>query len=56
METEIKSLLRGVSSDQPQLFAEIAQCHDLHALPEHSMKFPLLSAALCSMSKNSTIK
>jgi hypothetical protein len=26
--------LRGDSFGQPQLFAEIAQCHDLRALPE----------------------
>jgi hypothetical protein len=34
METEMESQLRGVSSGQPQLFAEIARCHDLRALPE----------------------
>jgi hypothetical protein len=34
METEMESQLRGVSSGQPQLFAEIAQFHDLRALPE----------------------
>jgi hypothetical protein len=28
METEMESQLRGASSGQPQLFAEIAQCHD----------------------------
>jgi hypothetical protein len=32
---EMESQLRGVSSGQPQLFAEIARCHDLRALPEH---------------------
>jgi hypothetical protein len=32
---EMESQLRGVSSGQPQLFAEIARSHDLRALPEH---------------------
>jgi hypothetical protein len=31
---EMESQLSGVSSGQPQLFAEIAQSHDLRALPE----------------------
>jgi hypothetical protein len=44
METEMESQLRGVSSSQPQLFAEIAQCHDLRALPEqHNFKYSNLS-------------
>jgi hypothetical protein len=30
----MESQLRGVSSGQPQLFAEIARSHDLRALPE----------------------
>jgi hypothetical protein len=38
METEMESQLRGVSSGQPQLFAEIAQCHDLRALPEQKVE------------------
>jgi hypothetical protein len=33
-EKEMESQLRGVSSGQPQLFAEIARSHDLRALPE----------------------
>jgi hypothetical protein len=37
METEMESQLRGVSSGQPQLFAEIAGCHDLRALPEQQL-------------------
>jgi hypothetical protein len=32
----MESQLRSVSSGQPQLFAEIVQCHDLRALPEHT--------------------
>jgi hypothetical protein len=34
---EMESLLRGVSSGQPQLFAEIARSHDLRALPEQRL-------------------
>jgi hypothetical protein len=34
---EMESQLRGVSSGQPHLFAEIAWSHDLRALPEQFM-------------------
>jgi hypothetical protein len=40
METEMESQLHGVSSGQHQLFAEIAQCHDWRALPEHEKHNP----------------
>jgi hypothetical protein len=36
---EMESQLRGVSSGQPQLFAEIVRSHDLHALPEQPVRF-----------------
>jgi hypothetical protein len=35
---ENESQLRGVSSGQPQLFAKIARCHDLRALPEQLLR------------------
>jgi hypothetical protein len=34
----MESQLPGVSSGQPQLFAEIAQSHDLRALPEQLLR------------------
>jgi hypothetical protein len=34
----MESQLRGVSSGQPQLFAEIAQSHDLRAPPEQLLR------------------
>jgi hypothetical protein len=37
-EKEMESQLHGVSSSQPQLFAEIARSHDLRALPEQCLK------------------
>jgi hypothetical protein len=33
---EMERHLRGVSSGQPQLFAEIAWSHDLRVIPEHT--------------------
>jgi hypothetical protein len=37
-EMEMESQLRGVSSDQPQLFAKIARSHDFRIIQEHRVK------------------
>jgi hypothetical protein len=53
-EKEMERHLRGVSSGQPQLFAEIARSHDLRALPEQLLRCffsPVLRGHVVSTSR-----